>query len=304
MKSCPIHGLVAATHTAFNPDSSLNLEAIEKQAAHLLKSGVGYAFICGTTGESHSLTTPERMNVATRWMEVTRGTSLGVMVHVGSNCLTDSRTLAAHAQQVGAKAVSAMPPSYFKPRTVASLVDCCADTAAAAPDLPFFYYDIPALTGVALPMAEFLNRAAERIPNLAGLKFSNTDLMMFQQCLRAGNGGMSISFGCDEFLLAALSLGGTSGIGSTYNFSAPVSNRLIQAFNSGDLKTARVEQYRTVQLVAALAARGYLPASKAVMGFLGVNVGPMRLPHVNLTEEQTSSLRKELEALGFFDWLG
>ncbi len=303
MKKFPISGLVAATHSPFHADGSLRLAIVEKQAAHLLAHGVKFAFICGTTGESHSLSIEERRALAERWMEVTRGTELKVIVHVGGNCLGDARTLASQAQSLGAAAISALAPSYFKPRTIATLVDCCAHIADAAPELPFFYYDIPSMTGLALSSAEFLVEAQERIPNLAGLKFTNPDLMTFQQCLHVHNGAFNIPWGCDENLLAALALGATGAVGSTYNFAAPIYHRLLRAFAAGDLRAAREDQLRSVRLVAALARRGFMGAAKATMQMLGVDVGPARLPNGSLDAVQQTALRKDLEQLGFFDWI-
>jgi len=303
MRKFPITGLVAATHTPFHADGSLNLTVVEQQAAHLLKNNVKFAFICGTTGESHSLTIEERRALAVRWMEVARGSELKVIVHVGTNCLADARALATHAQSLGAAAISALAPSYFKPRTVAALVDCCAEIASDAPELPFFYYDIPSFTGITLSSADFLAQARERIPNLAGIKFTNPDLMAFQECLRFDDGAFEIPWGCDEYLLAALALGATGAVGSTYNFAAPIYHRVLRAFATGDFATARAEQFHSVQLVAALASRGYMGAAKATMQMLGMDVGPARLPHGTLSAEQQNSLRADLEKLGFFDWI-
>ena len=303
MKTYPLTGLVAATHSPFHADGSLNLAVVEAQAAHLAASGVQFAFICGSTGESHSLTLEERRALAVRWLEVTRGAALKVIVHVGTNCLADARALAAQAQQLGAAAVSALAPSYFKPRTVPSLVDCCAEIAGGCPELPFFYYDIPALTGFTLPMPDFLTQARDRIPNLAGIKFTNADLMMFQQTLRFDGGAFSVPWGCDEYLLAALALGATGAVGSSYNFAAPVYHRVIAAFERGDLPAARDAQFQSVQLIALLASRGYMGAAKATMKMLGVDVGPARLPNGSLNAEQQAVLRADLEQLGFFDWV-
>jgi len=304
MKPFPIHGLVAATHTPFLADGSLNLPIVETQAAHLSASGVKFAFICGSTGESHSLTVEERRALAVRWMEVTRGSALKVIVHVGANCLADARALGSQAQELGAAAVSALAPSYFKPRSVAALVDCCAEIADGCPELPFFYYDIPALTGFTLPMPEFLAQARDRIPNLTGIKFTNADLMMFQQTLRFDGGAFSVPWGCDEYLLAALALGATGAVGSSYNFAAPVYHRVIAAFARGDMPAARDAQFQSVQLIALLASRGYLGAAKATMKMLGVDVGPARLPNASLDAAQQASLRADLERLGFFNWVG
>src|SRR4051812_29592971 len=112
-------GLVAATHTPFvGAGGELDLTAVERQAEHLLQSRVTAAFVAGTTGESLSLTVEERLALARRWAEVARGSALRVVVHVGANCLADARALAAHAQSVGAAAVAAVDPSYFRPASV------------------------------------------------------------------------------------------------------------------------------------------------------------------------------------------
>ena len=295
-------GLVAAAHTPFKPDGSLNLAAVEKQAAHFLKHKIKFAFIGGSTGESHSLATDERRQLTQRWLEVALGTKLQVIVHVGSNCLTDAAALAAHAQKLGARAISSLAPSYFKPKSVADLINCCATIAAAAPKTPFYFYDIPVLTGVSLSMPDFLAQGREKIPNLAGIKWTNSDLYSYQLCQHVP-GDFDLPWGNDEYMFAALALGATSAVGSTYCFAAPVYHRLMKAFAADDLVTARKEQFRSCRLVQTLASYGYMGAAKATMKMLGVDVGPARLPNSNLTKEQTVKLRGELETLGFFDWI-
>lgn len=298
-----LSGLVAATHTPFLADGELNLTAVEKLAQHLHNLDICGVFICGSTGENHSLTVDERLALARRWSDVLRGSRMKLVVHVGSNCLADARTLAADAQAIKADAIAALAPSYFKPTTLDTLIACCAEIAGAAPEVPFYFYDIPVMTGVRLSMPDFLARAIQRIPTLAGIKFTNPDMMAYQQCLQAQEGRFDIPWGLDEYLLAALALGAVGGVGSSYNFAAPVYQRIISAFKRGDLLTARSEQFRSVRLIELLAGFGYMGAAKAVMGFLGVDVGSARLPHTNLTAEQKDELRAGLERLGFFDWV-
>jgi N-acetylneuraminate lyase len=295
--------LVAAPHTPFNSDGALHLVIVEKQAAHLLKNGIATVFIGGNTGECHSLSLTERQQLAQRWMEVTRGTNLRVVIHVGSNCLPDAKALAAQAGQLRASAIAALAPSYFKPRSLAALIDVCAGIAAAAPDTPFYYYDIPVLTGVSLSMPDFLAQASDHIPTLAGIKFTNPDLMSYQLCLRADGGRFDVPYGTDEWLLAALALGARGAVGSTYNFAASIFHRLLKAFADGDLAQAREEQFRAVQLIRLLVGYGYMGAAKATMKILGVDVGPPRLPNETLSAPQIRKLRRELEELGFFEWI-
>lgn len=298
-----LHGLVAATHTPFDADGGLSLSVVERQAAHLLRSGVKTAFIGGTTGESHSLTVAERCALAEEWATVAKGSPLRIVLHVGANCLADARMLAAKAQQLGVSAIAAVAPSYFKPRTLDVLIECCRAIAAAAPALPFYYYDIPAFTGIGLSMPDFLDSAADCVPTLAGIKFSNPDLMAYQRCLRSHDGYFDIPWGIDECLLAALALGARGGVGSSYNFAATIYLRMIDAFNRGDFASAREEQYRSARLIQLLSDYGYLAAARAVMEMLGVLVGPPRLPNSPLEPGRYEELRTALEHMGFFNWI-
>ncbi len=301
--STKLTGLTAATHTPFHADGSLHLAVVEKQAAHLLYHGVNTVFIGGSTGESSSLTVEERLSLGQRWAEVAKGTPIRVVTHVGANCLADCRALAAQAEKLGSHSISALAPSYFKPRSLDVLIACCAEVAAAAPNTPFYFYDIPALTGVNFSMPDFLAQAKDRIPNLVGLKFTNPDLMSYQLCLRADGGRWDLPFGVDEHMLGALAMGATGAVGSGFNFAAPIYLRMIAAFQRGDLATAREEQFRGVRLIQLFAGLGYMAAAKAAMGFLGVDVGPARLPNANLSSAQMSKLRNDLETMGFFEWV-
>ena len=292
-------GLTAAVHSPFDSYGELKLSAVESQAAHLVRNRVEFAFVGGSTGESHSLSFDERIRLTEQWCLVAQSFGIKVIVHVGSNCLRDARSLAAHAQTAGAIAISALAPMYFKPHSLEVLIDCCAEIASGAPELPFYFYDIPVLTGVNFSMPAFLEQAPAKVPNLAGLKFTNPDLMAYQKCLRTG---MDIPWGIDEHMLAALSMGAQGAVGSSFNFAAPVYHRLMNAFSEGNLETARQEQLRSVDLITLLASYGYMAAAKATLGFLGVNVGGPRLPNAGLTPEKSKQLQKDLEALGFFEW--
>jgi len=294
----PFVGLVPAVLTPFNPDGSLNLAGVERQAEFLVRDGVAGAFVCGTTGEFSSLTTEERLLLVARWADVLRGTPVRLVVHVGSNCLADSRTFTAHAESVGAAAVAMLSPSYWKPKSAEVLIECCREVATAAPKTPFYFYDIPVLTGVAFPVADWIEAAAVRIPTLTGVKFTNPDLMTFQRLLRAGGGRFDVLYGMDEQVLAAVALGGRGAVGSGYNFAASHFNRMLDAFGKGDLVTARELQYSAANLVSVMFRVGYLAAAKDIMRLRGIDLGPVRLPLSNLTPEQAASFLAEFERRG------
>jgi N-acetylneuraminate lyase len=295
----PLTGLIPAVHTPLGPDGALALDVVEQQADLLMESGIRCVFVGGTTGEFASLSLEERMALAERWCEAAGGT-MRVAVHVGHNCLPEAIALAAHARKAGAGAVSSMAPSYFKPASVQDLIDFCAPIAAEADPLPFYFYDIPAMTGVRLRMSEFLYQARFRIPTLRGLKYSNDDLLELQECVRLEDGAFDVLFGSDECLLAGLCLGIRGAVGSTYNFAAPLYQKLIRVFEKHDLETARAEQGKSIDLIKTLGQFGFLAASKCVMAMLGVDCGPVRPPVRDLTLDQRFALWERISPLDIF----
>ncbi len=303
MSAFKFTGLCTATHTPFHADGSLNLAVVERQAAFLRSHGITSVFIGGTTGESSSLTAAERAALNERWALVGPAHGVEVVVHVGANCLTEATQLAAHAEKNGAKAVSMIAPSYFKPRTMADLVASCAMVAKAAPRTPFYYYDIPGMTGISgFPVDEFLKTASPIIPNLAGVKYSNPDLEAMRRAQALEGGRFGLPYGIDERFLAALRAGATAGVGSTYNFNPGPLQRVIAAHAKGDGALAEAEQAKVQPVVDILAKRGYMGAAKALMGHLGVPLGPARLPNGNPDATETKQMIGELEAIGFFSW--
>ncbi|HEX3450475.1 MAG TPA: dihydrodipicolinate synthase family protein [Isosphaeraceae bacterium] len=293
-------GLIPACHTPFDRDGGLNLAAVQAQASLFRATGLRGVFIAGTTGEFSSLTVDERKALCDRWVDVA-GDTLRVAVHVGSNCRADAIELAVHARQAGVAAIAVAPPSFFKPATVNDLVDFCAPIAAEVDPLPFYYYHIPSMTGVRLPMSEFLYDARFRIPNLRGLKFSHDDLVDLQGCVALEKGAYDILFGFDEALLAGLCLGVRGAVGCTYNFAGRHYLRLFRAFEAGDITAARAAQFEATQMVKTLASFGFLAASKAVMSLIGVDCGPVRAPLRNLTPAQLDELVGKLAAFDVFE---
>jgi N-acetylneuraminate lyase len=292
-------GLIPACHTPFNRDGALNLAVVEQQAALYRESGLRSVFVGGTTGEFASLTLDERKALCERWV-VVAGDSMRIAVHAGSNCQAEAIKLAGHARQAGAAAVAVVAPSYFKPATVHDLVEFLIPIAAEAEPLPFYYYHIPCMTNVRLPVADLLRESRFRMPNFKGLKFSHDDLVDLQGCIAAEGGAFDVLFGFDEALLAALSFGVAGAVGGTYNFAGPHYQRLIRAFEKGDLATARAAQFRATEMIKPLGALGFTAASKAVMSFVGVDCGPVRPPLHNLSAEQIKALYDKLAPLDVF----
>src|SRR5207248_1360786 len=146
---------------------------------------------------------------------------------------------------------------------------------------------------------DFLRVASPRIPNLAGIKFTHENLMDYSRCRDFQEGRFNILFGRDEILLAALALGATGAVGSTYNFMAPIYHRVIESFNAGDLDAARNYQSLAIRIIALMSQRGGLPAGKAMMKMAGLDCGPVRAPLKDLSPETLGTFAHELKKAGF-----
>ena len=301
MKSEKLAGLVAATYTPISDAGHIRVDQVSPMVEHLLGSGVTGLYVCGSTGEGMSLTSQERRSVAEAYIEAA-AERVPVIVQVGHNSLAEARQLAEHAATAGATAISATCPSYFKITTVEGLIESMSFLAGGAPELPFYYYHIPVLTGSSLDMVEFLKNARNHIPNLVGLKFTEPTLHEFQRCLELDEGRLDIVWGTDEMLLGALATGATAAIGSTYNIAAPLYVAMMAAFKNGNLVEARRLQSLAVEMIKAIARYPFHPAMKQVLKFQGFEFGQCRLPQTSLTAEQAKSLHEELREIGFFDW--
>lgn len=298
-----ITGLVAATFAPLKSDGVLDLERVPSLVDHLIENQVAGMYINGTTGEGMALSVAERCEVAEHYVSVAEG-RLKTLIQVGHECLPDAMALAEHAARLRVDAVSATPPCYFKPTSVDQLLDYLEPLAAAAPEQAFYYYHIPAMTGVAFDACEFLAEAGKRIPSLAGIKYSHTDLSTLLACLEFEGGRYDILYGVDEALLGALATGCRGAVGSTYNFAAPVYRRMWEAFDAGNLEEARLWQGRSVRLVRALVeVCGGRPGLKPMMSMIGHDCGPHRLPQRDPLRGQLEELRQRLESMGFYQWI-
>ncbi|MEG0038198.1 dihydrodipicolinate synthase family protein [Bacteroides sp.] len=296
-----IEGLVAASFTPMDALGNVYLPAIEHYADLMARSGMSGVFVCGTTGESHSLTTQERKEILVEWVKSAQG-RFKVIAHVGSNSMREAMELAAHAQQVGADAIGAMAPCFFKPATVRDLIAFFAPIAASAAELPFYYYNMPSMTGVSLSVPEFLVEGKKVIPNLVGTKFTHNNLMEMGECLALNNGAFEVLHGYDEILIAGLAFGAVGGVGSTYNYLPKVYLGIIEAMKKRDMETARQLQQQSIEVVKVIIKYGGgVRGGKAIMNLIGIECGQCRLPITPFSDEEYISLKEDLEKINFFN---
>ncbi|MET0391749.1 MAG: dihydrodipicolinate synthase family protein [Chitinophagaceae bacterium] len=295
-----IKGLIAAPFTPMDHHGNLNLDAIAEYYQLLKANDVTGAFICGSTGEGVSLTTQEKMAIAEAWASCAQADpDFKVIMLVGGTSLADCKALAKHAKKIGLYAVSFTAPSYFKPASIKQLAACCKVIAAEVPDMPFYYYHIPVLTGVNLPMFDLLQEVDGQIPNFAGVKYTHEDFMDFLSCLHFKNEKYDLLWGRDENMLSALVLGTQGAVGSTFNYAAPLYYDLIDAFQAGDFKKAQALQQQSIDMIRLLGKYGGIATGKAYMKLLGFDCGEFRLPVPNMSQHQFEEFKKDVGQLNF-----
>ncbi len=298
-----LQGLIAAPFTPMQTDGSLNISLIPEYYQFLKKNKVTGAFICGSTGEGVSLTMQEKKEVTTAWAECSNGDpDFSVMLFTGGTCIADCIELAKHAKQAGIYAVSFTAPFYFKPANAATLADCCKEVADAVPDMPFYYYHIPVLTGSQVSMIKLLEEIDGKIPNFAGIKYTHEDFMDFLSCTQFQNKKYDMLWGRDENMLSALALGNKGCVGSTFNYAAPLYYDLIEAFDHNDLEKAQDLQQQSIDMITLLGKYGGIATGKAYMKLVGLDCGEFRLPVNNMSATNFELFKKDVEKLNFKDF--
>ena len=296
-----LRNLIAATYAPMKKDTSLNPDMIGTYGNFLQKNKVTGAFINGSTGDFASLTVEERKLIVEAWSQ-NKPDDFQIINHVGHTSLKVAMDLTTHAANK-VDAIAALAPFYFRLNSMAKLVDYCSAIASCAPNLPFYYYHIPDLSGADFKMIDFLNIATKTIPNFAGLKFTKNNLIDYKYCLDFEEKAYDILFGVDEIFISSLPLGAKGWVGSTYNHLAPLYYKVKESFQNGDHETAADLQTKAMRFVDILNGKGgFNGVAKGYMKTLGVACGPSRFPHTTLTDDAYVGISKELDAIGLLPY--
>lgn len=297
MKTKKLQGLIAAAHTGFKPDGSVNLAIIKDQVNMLVKQRVTGVYISGTTGEGICCSVAERKAVMDEWAKYGKG-KLFLIVHIGALSLKDVQELGAYAVKVGMDATSIVPPNFFKPGSIDMLIQYLKEALKTSTKLPFYYYHT-GMSGVNFDMEAFLKAADGKIKNLAGIKFNYADLYMFQRCLRYGGGKFDITWGIDEWFAGAVALGAQSAIGSTYNYSAGIYYKIWDAVKKGNLKAVEAGMKKVCDIVDILVQYGGVAGGKVMCKMWGLDLGDVRLPNKSLKPADKAAIVRRIKKIGY-----
>jgi dihydrodipicolinate synthase/N-acetylneuraminate lyase len=207
-----IRGALAAAITPLRDGGTeLDAHAFGRLVDFLADNGLDGIFVLGTTGEGLLLSVEERRRAASLFLEA-NADRLTVVVHCGAQTTADSVVLAEHAAEHRAAAVAAVAPPYY-PFDEQALVQHFAAVARACAPVPFFLYEIAARSGYAIPL-EVVERLREEVPNLAGLKVSDTPFERVEPYLLEG---LDVFVGSEPLAAQALSRGAVGVVSGLAN---------------------------------------------------------------------------------------
>lgn len=278
--------------TPFTSEGELDLDAGRRLAAHLVDSGIDSLVLAGTTGESPTTTTEEKLALL-RAVQQEVGGRAKLIAGAGTNNTKTSVELAKASADAGADALLVVTPYYSKPSQTGVVAHFTA--VAQATDLPVCLYDIPGRTGI--PLAPSTISTLAELDTVQAVKDAKGNL--FEAAELIEHTGLAWYSGDDPLNLPWLALGAT-GVISVVGHAAPSALReLVDSFSAGDLARARSINADTLNVLAKhQASLGGVTFAKAALRLQGFEVGDPRLPVAPATEQQIEELRTDMQKAG------
>ena len=280
-------GVIPAFYACYDAEGNVSPEAVQKLTRHLIAKGVKGVYVGGSSGECIYQSVEERKVVLENVIAAAEG-KLTIIAHVACNSTRDSMELARHAESVGADAIAAIPPIYFRLPEYA-IAKYWNDISAAAPNTDFVIYNIPQLAGVALTVP--LLKEMLKNPNVIAVKNSSAptqDIQMFVDEGKKDGRTFMVFNGPDEQIISGLVMGAEGGIGGTYGAYPELVNLLFEMVAQGDLKNAKELQFDINNIIYAMCAtRGnmYATIKEILRRREGLDIGGVRAPLYDLVEE-------------------
>ncbi len=289
MKKPFFTGVCTALVTPFL-GSSINYPMLEQLLKRQMEAGIEAVVICGTTGESPTLSDGEKIELFRRAKQYV-GHHCKIIAGTGSNSTEHAVALSKAAEAVDADGLLVVTPYYNKATNEGLLAHYSA--IAGAVHIPVIAYNVPSRTGVDIPPEVYACLA--KIPNMAGVKEASTDIRKITKIRRSCPADFAIWSGNDDQIVPVVALGG-QGVVSVLSNVAPLETQaLTQAALDGDLDTAADLQTRLLPLIEALFCEVNPIPVKAAMKLIGYDCGGCRLPLTPMSRENLEKLGKLLQ---------
>ena len=279
-----LKGVIPAVLTVFDKEENIDEAGMRQLVSHLINKGVNGLYLTGSTGEGFTMTGEERKRIVEIVMDENAG-RVPVIVHVGAIGTRNSIDLAKHAEEVGADAISSVPPFYWK-FNENQIVKYYEEIAKAC-NLPMIVYNVP-LVGL-LGMNAIKRLAA--IDNVKGIKYTALSHYEITQIKDEVGEDFLVYSGSDEMAMSGLLAGADGIMGSFFNIMPDLFINIYNAIQNKDLDEAQRLQRQAVEIIMfALKVPSFYAGMKVVLRSIGVNAGYCRSPFENLTPEEEIEL--------------
>ena len=287
-------GAGVAIITPFNEDGSVNFEAFGKIIEDQIAGSTDAIIVCGTTGESSTMTDEEHVETIKYCVEKVAG-RVPVIAGTGSNCTREAVNISVKAEEVGADGLLCVTP-YYNKCTQEGLYQYYKAISDAV-NIPIIMYNIPGRTGTTI-QPETAVRIAKEVENVVAIKEASGNISAAAKLAALADGCIDIYSGNDDQVLPLLSIGGKGVISVWSNVAPKKVHDMVYAFLNGDVQTATKLQLEAIDLIEALFCEVNPIPVKSAMNMLGYDAGIVRAPLTELTDAHKEVLKKALEDYG------
>ena len=287
-------GAGVAIVTPFNEDESINYDKLDQLIDYHCNNGTDSIIICGTTGESATMSEKEHMECVKFAIERTKG-RLPIIAGTGSNCTRTAIDMSKEAASYGADGLLVVTP-YYNKATQEGLVGHYTAVAKEA-KAPIIMYSVESRTGCNIEPATAA-RLIKEVDNIVGIKEASGNISQVAKIMHLTDGKTDLYSGNDDQIVPILSLGGKGVISVLSNVAPQETHDICAKFFEGDVKGSLELQLKAIPLIEQLFCEvNPIPVKKA-MKLMGMDCGPLRMPLTELTPQHEESLAKAMTEFG------
>ena len=287
-------GAGVALVTPMNENLEVNYDKLEELLEEQIAGGTDAIVICGTTGESATLTEEEHMRTI-RFAIDKVNHRIPVVAGTGSNSTATATQMSKEAAEAGADGILLVTPYYNKGTQNGLIKHYTTITEEAK--VPAILYNVPSRTGCNI-QPETAVYLAKNVKNIVGIKEATGDLSQAAKMMSLADGSLELYSGNDDQVLPILSLGGLGVISVLSNVAPKETHDMVAKFLEGDVKGATEIQLKAIPLVNALFSEVNPIPVKAALNLMGMNAGPLRMPLTEMEEENKEKLKKAMQDFG------
>ncbi|MCR5657232.1 MAG: 4-hydroxy-tetrahydrodipicolinate synthase [Butyrivibrio sp.] len=287
-------GAGVAIATPFNEDGSVNYEEFKRLIDFQIDNGTDAIVVCGTTGESATMTEEEHMEVSRFCIEYVNK-RVPVIAGAGSNCTKTAIDLSVDAAKAGADGILSVTP-YYNKATQGGLVQHFTEIAKAV-DIPIIMYNVPSRTGTNI-LPETAAKLCKEVDNIVGIKDATGNITQTTKMMQLCEGNIDLYSGEDGLVVPIMALGGIGVISVLSNVAPRQTHDMCQKALDGDFAGATAIQLKALPLVDALFSEVNPIPVKAALEMIGFKAGPLRLPLTTITDANREVLKREMKNFG------